>query len=563
MTVVLLSNSCEPSRAILTLMEDEIIAYQISMIHMGKGSYHLRIDGILNGNASGETDLVLPSSWGGKQKLFKAVRNLSSISEGVTGTWSADSIYTLQHEPDQLINFSYELVPLFAGDLIKRDSAYLQLMQKDYFHFIGTTAFVYPSLAMDPEKSMVSLSWKGFPNQWAIHNSYGAGHERQRLEANDGRWLQAVFVGGDFRTHRLEVKENQVDLALRGTWNFPDSVLVTKLKRIITTQRDFWNDHSDPYYTVTLIPLNDSTQCCSYMGTGLTHSFATFAHNFEGVLGGLEYLFSHELMHHWIGSTIQNDQPEELKYWFSEGFTDYFTQLILRECGFVDTAGFVSNINKLLMEHYASSVREATNEDIKTNFWLNPEFERLPYRRGAIFAFYLDAAIKEHSQNEYELKDAMKDLLEVCKNKQLVLTDSLFLSRIREYLPQDLKTFMQVHLDQGHLIELNPNSLGPQFDLTYKPVMEYDLGFDFERSKTTNRIVGVRQGSAAYASGLRDGQQLTGYSVAYGNMTKLINLTVVSDGISIDIKYLPQREKPELGLVPQFVARPTSSELLL
>ena len=344
--LLLAGYACSPIETELTLAADEVIAYRIRPIGAGD-TYHLKIEGLFKGNTSGKTELILPSSWGGKQNLFQAVKRLSIGTEGATSNQTADSIYQIKHKPDQTIYFEYELKPLFQGSQINRDNSYLPSMQRDYFHFIGTTAFVYPTLARSKLRTKVSLKWEGFPKKWVIHNSFDSGQRTQRLEAENGRWTQSVFVGGDFRVHPFEINGKQVALALRGKWNFPDSVLVEKLKRIITVQRDFWNDHTDDYYSVTLIPLTDTTRCCSYMGTGLTHSFATFAHDFEGVVEGFEYLFSHELMHHWIGTAIQNDEPEELKYWFSEGFTDYFTQLILLKCGFVDQEGFVENINKL------------------------------------------------------------------------------------------------------------------------------------------------------------------------------------------------------------------------
>lgn len=558
--LLLLGYSCSPNQPDFALADDEVVAYRISPIYTGDTTYHLKIEGLFKGNASGETELMLPSSWGGKRELYQAVKHISVLSEGVSSKLKADSIFHLTHNPDQTIHFEYELEPLFQGNAISRNNSYYPLMQKDYFHFIGTTAFVYPSLTISESRTKVSLDWEGFPKKWVIHNSFDSGKRSQRVEADNGRWTQSVFVGGDFRVHPFEIKQQQAALAIRGKWNFSDSVLVEKLKRIITIQRDFWNDHSDDYYSVTLIPLTDTSQCCSYMGTGLTHSFATFAHDFEGVDQGFEYLFSHELMHHWIGTAIQNDEPEELKYWFSEGFTDYFTQLILLECGFVDFDGFVSNINKMLMDHYASPVREASNQEIKTRFWNDQEFEKLPYRRGAIFALYLDGAIKLQSENKHQLKNVMEELLHVCKKDKLLLSDSLFLSTTQKYLTQDLQEFMRSHVEQGQLIRLTSRSLGPNFTLTYQPVQQFDLGFDFEQSRENKMVNGVALNSRAYQAGLRDGQQLIGYSVAFGDVSKPVELKVISDEGSRDIKYWPLQDKPELGQVPQFVYNPRTPE---
>ncbi|MGI9545086.1 MAG: hypothetical protein ACR2MX_17625, partial [Cyclobacteriaceae bacterium] len=257
--MLLVAYGCSPNKTPLALANDEVIAYRVSPLHTGDTTYHLKIEGLFKGNASGETELVLPSSWGGKQMLYKAVKRLTVFSEGVTGRQVADSIYLLKHNPDQAILFEYELEPLFQGDAVSRSNSYYPIMHQDYFHFIGTTAFVYPTLAVSESRTKVSLKWEGFPKKWVIHNSFDSGKRSQRLEADNGRWTQAAFVGGDFRVHPFEINQQQAALALRGNWNFPDSVLVEKLERIITIQRDFWNDHSDDYYSVTLIPLTDTS----------------------------------------------------------------------------------------------------------------------------------------------------------------------------------------------------------------------------------------------------------------------------------------------------------------
>ena len=89
-------------------------------------------------------------------------------------------------------------------------------------------------------------------------------------------------------------------------------------------QRDFWQDHSQKYFAVTMTPTHQENGS-SYQGSGLTNSFATSASNNDNLdPEGLVYLFNHELQHNWTGHTIVN-QNEEEQYWFSEGFTDYYT----------------------------------------------------------------------------------------------------------------------------------------------------------------------------------------------------------------------------------------------
>ncbi|PQB03498.1 hypothetical protein BST85_00255 [Aureitalea marina] len=96
-------------------------------------------------------------------------------------------------------------------------------------------------------------------------------------------------------------------LAIRGQWQaFEDQQVVDMLGRTIQTQRDFWKDHSQEYFTVTLIP-TQLDRGSSMGGTGLTNSFAANASNNKYLdFSGLSWLFNHELMHNWIGHTIKN-----------------------------------------------------------------------------------------------------------------------------------------------------------------------------------------------------------------------------------------------------------------
>ena len=91
-------------------------------------------------------------------------------------------------------------------------------------------------------------------------------------------------------------------LATRGDW-VPFSVDEIKglLKETMENQRNFWEDHSQEYFTVTMQPIFQSNGS-SYQGTGLTNSFATsFSNNEFMEIGQMVHLFNHELMHNWIG----------------------------------------------------------------------------------------------------------------------------------------------------------------------------------------------------------------------------------------------------------------------
>jgi hypothetical protein len=65
-------------------------------------------------------------------------------------------------------------------------------------------------------------------------------------------------------------------VATRGKWNFTDEEFAGLVEKIVLATREFWNDFEQPYFLVTLLPIESDPQSKSIGGTGLINSFATF-----------------------------------------------------------------------------------------------------------------------------------------------------------------------------------------------------------------------------------------------------------------------------------------------
>ena len=74
------------------------------------------------------------------------------------------------------------------------------------------------------------------------------------------------------------------------------------------------------------------------------------------------------------------------------------------------------------------------------------------------------------------------------------------------------------------------------------PDARFDIGFDFERSQASKRVIGLRAGSAAARAGLREGQELAGSSFSSNPNERAIIQVREGTGIR-DIAYFP-RDKP-------------------
>jgi predicted metalloprotease with PDZ domain len=281
----------------------------------------------------------------------------------------------------------------------------------------------------------------------------------------------SVFAGGNIRVRKLLVAGKPVWFATRPFYSLALDSAARHLQLAVRAQRAFWRDAHQESLAVTLLPTYERRPIyphrrhLSVSGTALLNSFSAFATDADGlgpeIAERVDYLFFHELMHHWLGKQIRLRQ-EEQQYWFSEGFTEYFqTQLRLRT-QVLTPAQYVQELNRdVVGALYHSSVRNVPNDSITYHhFWTNRDYEKLPYRRGFLFALYLDTQLKQTTS--YSLADCVRAVLarSYTTNKQ-GFTDADLLAIIREVTGIDPAPAYQRYIQQGQSIDFARVALPP------------------------------------------------------------------------------------------------------
>lgn len=180
----------------------------------------------------------------------------------------------------------------------------------------------------------------------------------------------------------------------------------------------------------------------------------------------INYIFNHEMMHDWIGLKIMNAH-EELNYWFSEGFTDYYTYKNRLKSGVITKGEWQNSFNEeVILAHYKNPEKNCPNYRIKDDFWKSRNIEKVPYRRGAIFAFWLDNKIMKLSNNQQSLDDLMRQLLSKCTSENVRLTDELFLTEASKFLKgQDISYEFQKYVLIGEDLPLEKSELLDCFEI--------------------------------------------------------------------------------------------------
>ncbi len=336
---------------------------------------------------------------------------------------------------------------------------YQPIIKPNYFHVQIGQLLLYPEHFWPDANARrrVVVEWKNLPKAYLLHSSLGKDSLQGGMLTN-AEMQYGVFLGGDFRRHQIMVENQPVYYVTRGNWLLSEDSILHVLKKTFHGHRDFWHDHTDTSYLVSFLPIDDAPWTAEYRmyslgGSCLTNSFMAYATNHAGLdLRAVKYLFVHELLHRWIGMEIEN-AAEEREYWFSEGFTDYYTYKSLLKFGLISLDEWLDEINKsVFFAHYTSPLKARPNSDLNyERFWNGgQDWEKLPYRRGCLFAFYLDLELKRSTGGKHNLDDVMRELLSRCRaDRSLKLDAALVVSVLKPYLGARAEKLVKKHIEDG------------------------------------------------------------------------------------------------------------------
>ena len=114
-------------------------------------------------------------------------------------------------------------------------------------------------------------------------------------------------------------------------------------------------------------------------------------------------LVGHEVFHIWNGTAITFAEQE---YWFSEGFTEYYSRVISARLGFTSENDFLRDLEGS-SELYLSKSGELSIRGAGGDKSANMD---LVYQGGNLIAAALDVRIRKLTQNQKSLDDVMKQV---------------------------------------------------------------------------------------------------------------------------------------------------------
>ncbi|MCA9523054.1 MAG: hypothetical protein KC609_18895 [Myxococcales bacterium] len=484
------------------------LSYRIALRPTSHGP-ELDVDLEFRGSSTGTTRVLLPDRWASATQYYQMIRGPRVLNEGATITADSPASRLIQHRPNERLKLRYRVATRQSLRMIDPYAYFWPLIRGSYLHFFGHGVFVVP--ADDGKvRRTIELEWV-LPRDWTVANSFAVNQRRQRFLATRGALRHAIYVAGDFRLYRRDVKGGPVWVALRDQWAFRDAELVDTVSRVVTAERDFFGDYRFPHFLVTL--LKGTARCCSYGGSGVRNGFALFVSTDRGIDGRMRWILAHELFHTWNGRRIRRQQPEQLVYWFSEGVTDYYARLLLLRRGLMGFGQYLRHLNRAIRDYYSSPARNLSNRVVQDRFWSDEDVSRLPYRRGDLLAHRWNARIKRATNGRHSFDDVMRDLLREAQTKGTVVSKASLDRLVRRYLPRGIARDIERFVESGETIPLVPNALGHCAELTFIDHVKFEPGFDLSRSKRRREVTGLRHDSPAYVAGLRNGQRIVGWDL--------------------------------------------------
>ncbi len=523
--------------------EEPALSYDLALLPGPKVQVTIRFQ---SGEQS-ETALSLRPDWGGIENDGADVTELSVVDaqqRNCPVERTSPTSWIVRHAPTSSLVLSY-YIPATGARSAVRGNDYRTRLSSELFQMIGNLAWLMPQRGETEVPALFRLSFSGFQEAgWEVVSSFGQGQGPFDIETTPSRFLQSIVMAGRLQVMTRTIGANPIGVAISGSeWNFRGDELADAVEQVVQTQRNFFDDHSDPWYLVTLTPNSVGPPgSMSLGGTALTNCFALYCspnlsldrrspHSMRTLL-----LLSHEYFHNWNGLKIPTASEDPSTYWFSEGFTNFYARRQLYLAGLMSGDALAGELSQAVQAYDANPHRLAPNALIAQAFWQQREVGELPYHRGDLVALLLDEHIRHRSDGRQSLDDFMLDLF----RRPIAgapITSDVLLRRIGEWADEEVVQEIRRIVVDGAEVPLPERLTDPALELTQGQVARFDPGFDLAATNESQQLVGVREDGPAYSAGLRNGQSLQRFSFQSGQSPPRAHIVVLIDGEPTTIEY--------------------------
>jgi predicted metalloprotease with PDZ domain len=426
----------------------EPVAYEVTPVVEAGSLRAVEVTMTFSGDADGRTRVRLPAAWAGTRRLDRTVVEVEADGARLT---RRGSDITLSHRPGAPVRLTYRVAQDYSGPpRVGFDRPYRPSTIPEGFTLIGWTVFG-PVEAR--ERDGATFRWGPAPAGWALASDldHAAGARIDVETLSD-----SVLVGGrDLELVTFQAAGGQVRVAVLGGWRFSADALADRYGRMVEASADFWGEGRRPFF-LALTPLAGPPGAGAQSGLGLGDGLAIWLSS-DSALDEASHVLVHEQQHAWMPDRLGGlsvGGSEALDFWFSEGFTDFYTLRILLRAGLSTPEAHLEALNRALRIQ-AEAPPGLRNADVARAFFNDRRIAGLPYQRGLLLALAIDARLRRASGGLRDLDDAI-----LAMRSGQGAAPARLIRAYGEIGGEDLRPLLHQAIDEGRPIRLDPGLFG-------------------------------------------------------------------------------------------------------
>jgi predicted metalloprotease with PDZ domain len=510
------------------------IIYRLTMPepHTHLFGVEMRMEGV-----EGPVDLVMPTWTPGSYMVREFARHVLSVrAEDGAGNplrWTRPDKLTWRVDApaDGTLRVRYRV---YAHELSVRSSH----LDASHGYVNGASTFLY---AAGRERDPVRLEVEA-PEGWKITTGLGKTERPDVFRAAD--YDELVDCPLEIGTHDVVEWEQEGKTHRYAVWgrgNLQMDRLVEDTKKIVAAASALFGGLPYDEYTFILHVVPGQYG-------GLEHRNSTSIVLDRWGFRGPDYeraivLVAHEFFHVWNGTRIRPEALVPYDYtrenytrslWVVEGFTTYYTDLLLRRAGVLPPQRYLERTGGAIAQLQLLPGRlEQTLEDASFEAWTKyyRQDENTPnatisyYHKGALVSLLLDLRIREATGNDRSLDDVLRTLWErygrtgagYPEGAVQDIVEEVCGDRMEELFETALRTTEELDFD-GALaaagLELaagpppGPGGPPPQAAGAAPPLPPLSLGVRTKEEGGRTLVGGVAAGSPAHRAGLNAGDEI-------------------------------------------------------
>jgi predicted metalloprotease with PDZ domain len=464
----------------------------------------------------------LPTDCYGTPKLARFVSSFTGAGGTLVTNGKDDTERIVQPNAQGEIHLKYTLA--FDPEALANNT-YSPNVGNGYFHVSGCQWML--QIGSREEKRLHIIEMVDAPKGWIFYSSLSPNPAEFKEVASYSDLMRTAFGGGNRGYSQFLIKGKPVSVFVRGKFTIPQAEILKAVRQIVTMQRQRFNDFSQPFYHVVVLPKEDNVA-----GVRIDNLFVSFFKS-DVTRNQLYVLLSHEMLHNWLkGNLIRPPEGEtEIRYqWFFEGFTDYFSRKILLDAGLLTRERFAELINRDIINIADNPHKAATYKDMleaMENGKFGQAFIKLSYYRGALIALNWDAKIRLTGKGK-SLSELIQDVYQRALASNGSMDEESFFAFVQKNYGIDARGDFERYLVRGEGIVVAGNALGNDYQLHEGSVWSFDPGFLLSESLQAKKISGVKTDGAAYGAGLRNEMEVVRienynrFSYAWNPLTPMV-----------------------------------------